>query len=146
MHWHFTLYVLPVVIAVVVSATLVFVAWRRRPVPGATPFCFLILAVSEWSLAYTIELISPDLSTALFWDNTAWLGAVCAPTLWLVFTLRYTDRVRWLTRRVIPLLCLEPPITFLLVWTNPFHGLSAHLAFVPSQWSPHYRWSPDCAQ
>jgi len=125
MHWHFTLYVLPVVVAVVVSATLAFVAWRRRPVPGATPFSFFMLAVSEWSLAYTIELISPNLPTALFWDNIAWLGAVCAPTFWLVFTLRYTDRARWLTGRVIPLLCIEPLITFLLVWTNPFHGLLA---------------------
>ncbi len=124
MHWHFTPYVLLMVVAVVVSAMVALVAWRRRPVPGATPFCFLMLAVSEWSLAYTIELISPDLATAVLWDNIAWLGAVCAPTLWLVFTLQYTDHARWLTRRVIPLLCIEPLITFLLVWTNPF-GLVA---------------------
>jgi len=48
MHWHFTPYVLLMVVAVVVSAMVALVAWRRRPVPGATPFCFLMLAVSEW--------------------------------------------------------------------------------------------------
>jgi PAS domain S-box-containing protein len=82
-----------------------------------------MFAVAEWSLGYTLELVSPALSTKLFWDNTTWLGAVSAPMLWLAFVLQYTGRAGWLTRRNIALLVVEPLVTLLLVWTNPFHGL-----------------------
>lgn len=74
MHWQFTPYVLPVIVSVVVSATIARAAWHRRAAPGGIPFYLLMLAVAEWSLAYTLELLSPDLPTALFWDNLAWLG------------------------------------------------------------------------
>ncbi len=63
------------------------------------------------------------MSSALWWDNFVWLGATCAPTLWLTFALRYTGRARWLVRQNLALLIVEPFVTLLLVWTNGFHGL-----------------------
>ena len=123
MHWQFTPYVIPVIISAVVSAVLAYTAWHRRPAPGAISFCLLMLAVAEWSLGYSLELVSPDLSIKLFWDNVTWLGAVSAPTLWLAFVLQYTGRAEWLTRRNMALLVVEPLVTLLLVWTNPFHSL-----------------------
>lgn len=135
MDWQLTPYLLPV-IASAVSAALAFVAWQRRLAPGAIPFCFLMLAVAEWSLTYTLELAAPNQSTAIFWDNVAWLGAASAPTFWLAFALEYTGRVRKFTRRAVLLFCIEPVITLLLIWTNQFHGLmgtdslsNAHLPF-----------------
>ncbi len=107
----------------VVSTALAYFAWHRRPAPGATSFCLLMLAVAEWSLGYALELASTDLSTTIFWDNMAWLGAAFAPTLWFAFALQYTDQARWLTRRNVAILAIEPLITLLLVWTNGFHGL-----------------------
>src|SRR6266700_3452908 len=123
MHWQFTPYVFPVMASAVVSAALASYAWHRRPAPGATSFSLLMLAVAGWSLAYALELVSSDLPAALFWDNIGWLGAACAPTLWLTFVLQYTGRARWLTRRNIAILMVEPLITLLLVGTNQFHGL-----------------------
>src|SRR5579875_2909879 len=122
MDWQFTPYLLPV-IASAVSAALAFVAWQRRHAPGAIPFCLLMLSVSGWSLAYTLELAGPNLATTVFWDNVAWFGAAPAPTLWFAFALEYTGRARKLSRRSILLLAIEPTITVLLVWTNQFHGL-----------------------
>ncbi len=123
MHWQFIPYVLPVVASAVVSAALALAAWRRRPAPGATSFCLLMLAVAQWALGYALELASPDLPTTLFWDNISWLGAVSAPALWLAFALQYTGRARWLTRQSAVILVVEPLVTLLLVWTNQFHGL-----------------------
>ena len=123
MHLDFTPYVLPVILSAVVSAAVARYTWLRRPTPGATSFCLLTLAVVEWSLGYALELVSPGLPTALFWDNVTWTGAVCVPVLWLVFVLQYTGRVGWLTRRSIALLAVEPLVTLVLVWTNQFHGL-----------------------
>src|SRR6266700_73908 len=123
MHWQFTPYAFPVIASAAVAAALALNAWHRRPSPGATSFSLLMLAVAEWSLAYSLELVSADLPTALFWDNIAWLGAAFAPTLWLVFVLQYTSRARWLTRRNIAILLVEPLVILILVWTNQFHGL-----------------------
>lgn len=123
MHWHFTPYVLPVAASAVISAWLALAAWHRRHAPGATVFCLLMLAVAEWALGYALELGSSGLPATLFWDNSAWLGAVCAPTLWLAFALHYTGRARWLSRTIVALLFVEPLVTLLLVWTNQFHGL-----------------------
>jgi len=123
MHWQFIPYVLPVVASAVVSAALALAAWHRRPAPGATSFCLLMLAVAQWALGYALELASPDLPTTLFWDNISWLGAVSAPALWLAFALQYTGRARWLTRQSAVILVVEPLVTLLLVWTNQFHGL-----------------------
>src|SRR5438552_3252622 len=116
MHWQSTPYVLPVVISAIISAWVGLLTGRRRPAPGATSFSLLMLAVAEWSLAYALELGSPDLPSKLFWDNISWLGAACAPTLWLVFTLQYTGRARWLTRKSVAILAVEPLVTLLLVW------------------------------
>ena len=123
MHWQFTPYVLPMIASAAVSAALARYAWHRRPASGATSFSLLMLAVAEWSLAYALELVSADLPAALFWDNIEWLGAAFAPTLWLTFVLQYTGRARWLTRRTIAILMVEPLVTLLLVGTNQFHGL-----------------------
>src|SRR5947209_295070 len=123
MRWQFTPYLLPVIFSAVVAAALTRSAWHRRPAPGAISFSLLMLAVSEWSLGYSIELGSLDLPTALFWDNVGWIGAACAPTLWLAFVLQYTGRARWLTHRIMAILVIEPLITLLLVLTNQYHGL-----------------------
>src|SRR6266480_2180291 len=123
MHWQFTPYVLPVIASLIVSVAVAGFIWRRRPAPGATSFCLLMLAIAQWSLAYALELVSADSSTILFWDNFSWLGSAFAPTLWLIFALQYTDRTKWLTRRNTAILMVEPLLTLLLVWTNKFHGL-----------------------
>src|SRR5205823_3578954 len=119
MQWQFTPYVIPLILSVIVSIWVAIVAWRRRSMPGALPLGLLMLGVAEWSLAYTLELGSRDLSTAVFWDNSTWLGIVIIPATWLAFALQYTDRGHWLTRRTVALLTIQPLITLVLVWTNP---------------------------
>ena len=123
MHWQLTPLVLPVFASAVVSVALALFIWLRRSTAGALSFSLLMLAVAEWSLAYVLELVSHDLPTALFCDNLTWLGAAGAPTLWFVFVLQYTGRTRWLTRRNLALLAIEPLVTLLLVWTDTHQGL-----------------------
>ena len=127
MHWQFTPYGFPMLASAVISILLAMAAWRRRPASGALPFCLLMLAMAEWSLAYVRELASFTLFWALFWNNVAWLGAIAAPTLWLVFALRYTGRGRWLARQNLAFLLVEPLFMLLLIWTNGFHGPFEHV-------------------
>jgi PAS domain S-box-containing protein len=123
MHWQFAPEVFLVIVSAAISTVLAGFLWRRRPAPGSIAFSLLMLAVAEWSLMYALELVSADLPAALFWDNMTWLGAAIAPILWLVFVLQYTGRTEWLTPRNVLILMVEPLITVLLVWINPFRGL-----------------------
>jgi PAS domain S-box-containing protein len=83
----------------------------------------IILAGTEWLLGYIFELGSTDLTAKIFWNNVQYFGIVTVPIGWLIFALQYTGRENWLTRRTIILLCIEPIVTLLLVFTNRFHGL-----------------------
>ena len=123
MHWQYTPYVLPLVIAAAISGAIGLVAWRRRHVPGATPLLVLVLAVVEWSLGNVLELGSAELEAKLFWANLEYLGIVTVPVMWLTFALQYTGRDKHLTYRNLALLAVVPLITLLLVWTNNLHGL-----------------------
>jgi len=82
-----------------------------------------MLAVAEWSLGYALELGSIGLPAKIFWSNVNFFGIVTVPTAWLVFALHYAGKERWLTRRNLILLLVEPLVTLLLAWTNEFHGL-----------------------
>jgi PAS domain S-box-containing protein len=123
MNWQYNPYVLPLVIAAALSAALALYVWRRRPAPGAGPLTLLILAVAEWSLGYALELGSADFSAKIFWSNVNFLGIVIVPVAWLAFALQYTGREKWLTRRNMVMLAIEPLVTLLLAWTNEAHGL-----------------------
>jgi PAS domain S-box-containing protein len=123
MQWQFTLFALPEIIAGAVTIWLAIITWRRRSAPGAVPFFIILLAATEYSLGNAVQLGSRDLSTAIFWNNVQWPAAVVLPLAWLAFTLQYTGRTQWLTRRTMVLLSIVPLITLLLIWTNGEHGL-----------------------
>jgi PAS domain S-box-containing protein len=123
MQWQFTPFALPEIIAGAVTIWLAIITWRRRSAPGALPFFIILLAATEYSLGNAVQLGSTDLSTAIFWNNVQWPAAVVLPLAWLAFTLQYTGRTQWLTRRTMVLLSIVPLITLLLIWTNGEHGL-----------------------
>ncbi len=123
MHWQYTPYVLPLVIAAAVSAAVAFFAWRRRPAPGVMSLVFLMLGVCEWSLGYAVGMASADLAAKVFWAKVQYFGIVSVPVMWLILALQYTNREKWLTRRNRVLLAIMPLLTLLLAWTNESHGL-----------------------
>lgn len=108
------------------AATLVFLgylAWQRRDAPGATAFICLTLSLTVWSIGAALEVASSSLPTALFWSKFKYFGVVTMPATWLAFTLQYTGRGHWLTRRNLALLTIHPILTLLLLWTTETHGL-----------------------
>ena len=123
MNWQYTPYLLPLVITAAISATIAFLAWRRRPAPGAMPLVYLMLAVCEWSLGYAVGMASADLPAKVFWAKVQYFGIVSVPIMWLFLVLQYTHLERWLTRRNRLLLAIMPLLTLLLAWTNESHSL-----------------------
>ncbi|MBK9710395.1 MAG: GAF domain-containing protein [Kouleothrix sp.] len=120
---HSTAFVIPLVVAAMLSAAIAVFAWRRRRVQGAIPLAVLALAAGTWSLGYAGELSSADLATSLIWAKAQYLGIGAVPVAWLALALQYTRHDQWLTRRTILLLALMPLATLLLAWTNEQHHL-----------------------
>ena len=114
---------LPLVTAALILGVMTVAVWRRHPSSGAIPFTVLLLAITHWSLGYTLELAIPELEGKIFWAKVQYFGIVAAPVGWLTLALQYNTGVRWVTRRNIALLCLVPVITLVVVWTNESHRL-----------------------
>jgi PAS domain S-box-containing protein len=117
-----TPYAVPVVLTAALTFTLAAVVSRRRP-PGVVPFVLLMVAVTEWLLAYALELSSVELAGRLLWARVEYLGITSIPVLWLIYVLQYTGRAERLSGANIALLAIIPVATNLMVWTNDAHGL-----------------------
>ncbi len=123
MHWHYTSYAIHPIIATLVATALSYYVWRRRSGDESITFAWLMLSAGAWSLCYALELLSSTLAAKIFWSNVAFAFYAAISVLWLVFSLQYAGRKAWLTRRRCVLLCIEPLLISLLLWTNNAHHL-----------------------
>jgi diguanylate cyclase (GGDEF)-like protein/PAS domain S-box-containing protein len=103
-----------------ISAALAIYAFNIRRVAGSRVFAFVMLAVSLWSLAYGAELACLTLEGIMLVIELEYLGIATVPVLWLILTLLYTGRSRWVNARTIIALFIVPFITLVLVSTSQF--------------------------
>lgn len=122
MNWHYTPYVLPLLVGTIVSLLVAYHAWRRRPVAGAIPLACLMVAVALWSVGYMLEAGSRSLTFMQISLKIQYLGIAVVPLFWFLFALEYTENTPWLNRRRIWLLSLIPAMTLVFVWTNEWHS------------------------
>ncbi len=123
MNYRNLLLILPYLVSAGITIWVGGIAWHRRNVRAATPFALIAISEAIWTLAYTLQLLSTQLSTMLFWNNVQFLGAVFAPLFYLGFALNYNyrefplSRLNW--KYLLPLAIL----VLLLVWTDLFTHL-----------------------
>ncbi|MFC2020358.1 histidine kinase N-terminal 7TM domain-containing protein [Chloroflexota bacterium] len=110
-------------ISAVVAAVLAFFFWQRRPNSGATFAVGLMLAAVIISVGYILQYTNTTLSGQIFATHIQYVGIVALPVAWFAFSLQYTGRGSWLTRRNLLLSAIVPSITMILVWTNGIDGL-----------------------
>jgi PAS domain S-box-containing protein len=120
--WQATPYAVAAALAGVLAAALGLSVWQRRPMPGATEFALLALAVADWCIANAVEFARTDLAGKIFWTKVEYIGVVSTPPLWLLCMLACTGHQRWARSRVIGL-GVVPLITLMLAFTNEWHGL-----------------------
>mgnify|MGYP002626460156 FL=1 len=104
---------IPFFIAGGISLVFAYYADRHTSTPGARSFAVFMLSMAIYCLGYGMELSSPDLATALFWNNIQYIGILSFPNLYLIFVLQYTGRGRILTSRTLGLLFL--PVIFFYI-------------------------------
>lgn len=108
-------------LAALAAAGAAQVAWRRRQATAGRPLFTLLLASAVWAATYALTWLSTDVTDQIFWLNATYFGVVVIPPALLVFTLQYTGKGGWLTRRRLAFLAIWPVLTFLVVWSNPLH-------------------------
>lgn len=86
-------------------------------------FASMMLGVTIWSLAYSMELSSVTLNQMLIWIKVEYVGITMIPVFWLLFCLQYTGYDRRIGSSFINSLFIFPLVTLLLVWTNEWHML-----------------------
>jgi len=74
------------------SVFVFYYAWKNRKGAGINAFAWSIFFEITWLIGYYFEIVSPTLSTKLFWDNLQWIGALFAPVTLLIFSLEFTGR------------------------------------------------------
>jgi diguanylate cyclase (GGDEF)-like protein/PAS domain S-box-containing protein len=116
-------YALALALSAVVSAAVAVAAWRRRAAPGASGLALSMLGLTIWALTYAIRWTAAERTAQFFWLDATYLGVVTAPTAFLIVALQFANRTHLLSRRNLILLCMEPVLTLLLLWTDPLHGL-----------------------
>ena len=95
MQWLESPYPVALLIAATLSATLAFVAWRRRRAPGATPLIVLASAVAIWQAGYAFETASVSVAAKILWAKVEYFGIVTVSTAWLAVTIQYSSHGEW---------------------------------------------------
>ena len=57
------------------------------------------------------------------WSRMTFFGVTVVPVAWFLFSLEYTGREKWVTRRNVALLFVLPLITLIFIWTDSYHRL-----------------------
>src|SRR3990170_1220612 len=116
-------YVFALLVATTAAIYVSIMAWERRSAPGAHSLAFLGIAIATWTSTYAIHFSVMREVARFFWLRATYLGVLAVPTTFLLFSIQYANQGKWLKKRVIALLAIEPLLTFILLWTDPWHNL-----------------------
>ena len=122
MNFAYNPYMLLPLFAMLMALFLAYRGLRYRATAMGKTYLVLMAALAWWSFAVMMEHFSLALSAKIFWIQMSYFGITVMPVAWLIFTLLYSKRERWLTRRNLAILFILPVITLIMVWTNStFH-------------------------
>lgn len=122
--WNLTVYTLPPLVAAVLSAGLVRLAWDSRAGRMARTFILLTVCIGIWAAVDAIQLsLTGGLGSTLALESVGLVISAFIPTLWLLLAVEYAGYDHLLDRNVLELLLVEPVLFGLLVVTNPVHRL-----------------------
>jgi len=123
MTFEYSPYILPLIAAALISAAVAIYAWLRRSADSAYVVSLTAVSIFVWTVGYSLEIAGRDLDTKYFWGVIQYIGIAFAPYGWLVFSIVYGERAKFLSRRFYILTALVPSITVLLAFTTKWHGL-----------------------
>lgn len=127
------------VTAVVCIGGVLLARWviHQRDFPGRDTFILMHLASMWWMLMAGLEVASVAPECKMLWATMSWPGIISVPTFWAVFLWQYVSSVRQpLGRRSMLGMILMPLLIWLVVLSNPWHGLFYGAATGPVSGAP----------
>lgn len=121
MIWQYSSFGLLYLLVTLISAGIIYRAWRRS-FPGNTYFLVFMDSAFIWALTGALEwfVIMPEHKA--FWSRMSYFGIVNVAPSWFCFSLAYAGYQKFLTKRNVVLIWIIPFVTLLIALTNRFHG------------------------
>jgi len=96
------LYICLLIASSLTSAFLgIFALLKRRSSKGAVSFILSMLAVTILSAGNTLEMVSSDFSTKLFWANIQYFAYCYSPVVLVALCMQFTGFDKWIQNRRI---------------------------------------------
>ncbi len=146
MNWSFLLPIIVSIFGIVAALVVALYAGKRGTVPGVAYFALYMLTAAVWALgmllSYVGAIVSPFqsatflmrlVSTGLYLSASFLqsFGYLLMPILWLIFTLRYTGKDRWLNAKTLSAMLVVPVLLIMLAmmhdayqWGTMMRGIS----------------------
>ncbi len=118
---YYSVYIAILLANSLVGLVLLVRVWGLRSLPGAHGLILSILCVIEWSLAYVMEILRPDMAEKIFWGKLQYFGISYVALGMFIFTIHFCGRSLWLTSTRKSLLTALASIGFLAALTNEWH-------------------------
>jgi len=103
---------------IAIGTAAALLAWRERPEPGAVPLVILLAGQCLWSALLLFDIEASTLGAKVFWADLRWIGVVAIPVGWMLFSLEYTGRDRYIQPRYVALLSIVPVLTVVFALTD----------------------------
>ena len=110
-------------LSVLVTAGTAAYVWYHRDQLGALELSVVFGSATVWAGAAFAETFTAAVGETVLLTKIILLAVVVHTPAFLLFALTYTGRQRYVTRRTVAALSVEPIVFTALVWTNDVHNL-----------------------
>jgi len=114
-------YLLPYLGSLGLSLGVLVYAWRRRRAKGVLAYLWYAAGQTVWIFGFILELVSPNISTKIFWDIFQWLAVLIVLVALPIFAVQYTDRKLQNPNRLFTSLLVIPALFALVLITDSLH-------------------------
>jgi signal transduction histidine kinase len=90
---------------------------------GAIHAAWLMLSAAVYAFGTVLQIVNTSLNGQIVAEGIQYLGVVFVPVAWFTFSISYTGRDSWFSKKILILLLVIPLTTIVLTWTNGHHEL-----------------------
>jgi PAS domain S-box-containing protein len=123
MSFEYSAYILPLIIAAIISVITATYTWGRRAANGALALSLMSMTMLVWTVGYSLEIAGTTLETKYLWGVIQYFGIAFASYTWLIFSFNFSNENNPIAKRWVILTAVIPSITVLLALTTRYHGL-----------------------
>ena len=116
-------YGVPAFLVSLLFVTLTIFSFKKQNFNGERYFSYLMFACFLYSYFYSIELMTQDPSTIKFFYKLEFLGGVFIAPLLLLFTLKYSDKAKYINPLWIRIMFGISFLFLIILFTNDYHHL-----------------------